>query len=63
MNPKSSLINKIDLIPYLDCSLESFKKEALKVNPDLTVFEISCKTGEGLEAWCDWLRDQVKTGK
>ena len=59
---KVLLINKIDLIPYLDCSLESFKKEALKVNPDLTVFEISCKTGEGLEAWCDWLRNQVKTG-
>ena len=58
---KVLLINKIDLIPYLDCSLESFKKEALKVNPDLTVFEISCKTGEGLEAWCNWLRDQVKT--
>ncbi|MCJ7809713.1 MAG: hydrogenase nickel incorporation protein HypB [Desulfobulbaceae bacterium] len=60
---KVLLINKIDLIPYLDCSLESFKKEALKVNPDLTVFEISCKTGEGLDAWCDWLRDQVKTRK
>ncbi len=58
---KVLLINKIDLIPYLDCSLESFKKEALKVNPDLTVFEISCKTGEGLEAWCNWLREQVKT--
>ena len=57
---KVLLINKIDLIPYLDCSLERFKEEALKVNPDLTVFEISCKTGEGLEAWCNWLKDQVK---
>ncbi len=57
---KVLLINKIDLIPYLDCSLESFKKEALKVNPDLTVFEISCKTGQGVQDWCDWLRNQVK---
>jgi hydrogenase nickel incorporation protein HypB len=58
---KVLLINKIDLIPYLDCSLESFKREALKVNPDLTIFEISCKTGEGVEDWCNWLRDQVNS--
>lgn len=56
------LINKIDLAPYLDCSVENMKKEALKVNPRLTVFEISCKTGEGLEAWYAWLKEAVKSG-
>jgi len=56
------LINKIDLAPYLDCSVENMKKEALKVNPRLTVFEISCKTGEGLEAWYSWLKEAVKSG-
>ncbi len=56
------LINKIDLAPYLDCSAENIKKEALKVNPRLTVFEISCKTGEGLEAWYSWLKEVVKSG-
>jgi hydrogenase nickel incorporation protein HypB len=54
------LINKTDLLPYLEVSLEQMKAEALKVNPKLTVFEVSCKTGEGLDAWYDWLRDQVK---
>ncbi|MBU0733397.1 MAG: hydrogenase nickel incorporation protein HypB [Proteobacteria bacterium] len=54
------LINKIDLLPYVDCSLEKIREEALKVNPRLRIFEISCKTEEGLEAWYDWLREEVK---
>lgn len=54
------LINKTDLLPYLDCKVEDIRREALKVNPDMTIFEVSCKTGEGLEAWFGWLRDQVK---
>ena len=57
---KVLLINKIDLIPYLDCNIENIKKEALKVNPHLTIFEISCKSGEGLETWYSWLRERVK---
>ena len=56
---KVLLINKIDLIPYLDCSVERIREEALKVNPRLAIFEVSCKTGEGLEAWYAWLRDEV----
>jgi len=55
------LINKIDLLPYVDCSLEKIRQESLKVNPGLTIFEISCKTGEGLNAWVDWLKEKVKT--
>lgn len=54
------LINKIDLLPYLDVSIDNIKKEALKVNPDLTLFDISCKTGEGLEAWYAWLKEKIK---
>ena len=54
------LINKIDLIPYLDVRLEDIRREALRVNPDITVFEVSTKTGEGLDGWFDWLRDRVK---
>jgi hydrogenase nickel incorporation protein HypB len=60
---KALLINKIDLIPYLDVSVEEIRAEALKVNPHLIVFEISCKTGEGLHDWCGWLREQVKGGR
>jgi hydrogenase nickel incorporation protein HypB len=54
------LINKIDLLPYVDCRVEKIKEVALKINPDLAIFEISCKTGEGLEAWYNWIRERVK---
>ena len=57
---KVLLINKIDLLPYVDCSVERIREESLKVNPDLTIFEISCKTGEGLGVWCDWLKGEIK---
>ena len=53
------LINKIDLLPYVDCSVEKIREEALKVNPRLEIFEVSCKTEEGLSAWYDWLKDKV----
>jgi hydrogenase nickel incorporation protein HypB len=56
---KVLLINKIDLLPYLEVSIEEIKAEALKVNPHLIIFEISCKTGEGLDAWYRWLREEV----
>ena len=57
---KVLLINKIDLLPYVDCSVERIREEALKVNPDLEIFEISCKTGEGVDAWCQWLKGELK---
>ncbi|MBL7224988.1 MAG: hydrogenase nickel incorporation protein HypB [Desulfobacteraceae bacterium] len=58
---KVLLINKIDLLPYVDCSVEKIKEETLKINPGMTIFEISCKTGEGLDAWYNWVREEVKT--
>lgn len=57
---KVLLINKIDLLPYVNCSLERIKADSLKINPDLTIFEISCKTGEGIDDWCNWLMENVK---
>lgn len=60
---KVLLINKIDLLPYLDCSLEKIKTEARKVNPRLEIFDISCKTGEGLEKWQAWLKAAVAQKK
>ncbi len=57
------LINKIDLLPYVDCSIEKIRKDALKINPDLTIFEVSCKTGEGLDSWFGWLREKAQTGR
>ena len=60
---KVLIINKIDLLPYLDCSLEKIRDEAMKVNPNLVVFEVSCKTGEGLEPWYSWLKTEIKAKK
>jgi hydrogenase nickel incorporation protein HypB len=57
---KVLLINKIDLLPYVDCNIDKIKEDSLKINPDMTIFEISCKTGEGLEEWYNWLREGVK---
>ena len=54
-NSSVLVINKIDLIPYADCNLNELKENALKINPYLRIFEISCKTGEGISQWCDWL--------
>ena len=49
------IVNKLDLLPYIDYDLEKVKRQALAVNPHLRIFEVSCRTGTGLEAWCDWL--------
>ncbi len=57
---KVLLINKTDLLPYVDCNIATIKREALKVNPHLIIFEISCRTGEGLDAWCNWLKETVR---
>lgn len=49
------IVNKVDLLPYLDFDLAAFRKLVTGLNPDVQVFEVSCKTGEGIEAWADWL--------
>jgi hydrogenase nickel incorporation protein HypB len=54
------LINKMDLLPYVDFKVERLKEYALKVNHHLSFFELSAKTGVGLENWFHWLTDQVK---
>jgi hydrogenase nickel incorporation protein HypB len=53
------LLNKIDLLPYLEFDMEHFQSDALKVNPGLTVMAISCKTGEGLNTWFSWIEERV----
>jgi hydrogenase nickel incorporation protein HypB len=53
------IINKIDLLDYVDFKVETVKKNALSINPDLKIFEISCKTGEGIEDWIKWLKEEL----
>lgn len=55
------LINKIDLLPYVDCDVANIRQTCAKLNPDQVVFEISCKTGQGVDAWVDWLVKWAKT--
>jgi len=50
------IINKMDLLPYLNFDLEKLKDYALKVNHHLEFFEVSATTGEGMEQWYDWLK-------
>lgn len=54
------LINKIDLLSFTNFDVSKAKRDALKIKPDLKIYEISCKTGEGLDGWYSWLREQVK---
>lgn len=53
------IINKIDLLDYVDFSLEAVKKNALSINPELKIFEISCKSGAGIDDWINWLKNQI----
>ena len=53
------IINKIDLIPYLNFELKKLKDYALQVNHHLEFFEVSATTGEGMEQWYEWLKNQL----
>jgi hydrogenase nickel incorporation protein HypB len=55
----AALINKIDLLPYLDLTIDTIEQSILQVHPAMPIFNISAKTGEGFEAWIAWLRQQV----
>lgn len=50
------VLNKIDLAPYTDVDISKIRKDALSLNPDLQIFEMSCRTGEGLPEWLGWLK-------
>jgi len=59
-NADLCLINKIDLLPYLDFDLEALKKSALSVNPDLFFIELSARDGRGFPSWLSWLEERKK---
>lgn len=54
------IINKIDVMPYFDFDMDKVREFAFKRNPNIELFPISAKTGEGVDAWCAWLEAQVK---
>jgi len=54
------IINKTDVLPYFDFDMEKVEQYAKMRNPRLQIFPVSAKTGEGIAAWTDWLKTQVK---
>jgi hydrogenase nickel incorporation protein HypB len=54
------VINKLDLLPYVSFRIDYFKKGIEALNPGVAQFELSCRTGEGLETWLDWLLQNVR---
>ncbi|CUS02964.2 Hydrogenase nickel incorporation protein HypB [Candidatus Promineifilum breve] len=53
------VINKIDLLPYVTFNMETFRRGVAALNPGLTTFPLSCRTGEGLAAWLEWVVAEV----
>jgi hydrogenase nickel incorporation protein HypB len=65
MFQKSSvlIINKIDLLPYVTCDVDKIKRVVRELNPQIEIFEVSCKTGEGIDQWLEWLKNQISSFK
>jgi len=53
------IINKIDLLPYVNIDIQKLKDYALQVNPNLQFFEVSATNGDGMEAWYEWLKTNI----
>ncbi len=60
---KVLLLNKIDLLPYLDFDVEKVKKVVKSLNNDIEIIPVSAKTGEGFDAWLEWIKNEVKKKK
>ncbi|MCX7983616.1 MAG: hydrogenase nickel incorporation protein HypB [Bacteroidetes bacterium] len=58
-NASILVINKVDLLPYVPSNIELLRANATKINPQLTIFEVSCSKGNGLDSWCSWLRQNI----
>ena len=54
------IINKIDLLQSVDFDIEKVKSTVLKLNPKIKIFTMSCKTGEGIDNWTNWIKSQLK---
>ncbi len=57
------ILSKIDLLPHLDFSLDEAIENARQINPKLKFIKLSCKTGEGMDEWIDWVQARMKDKK
>ena len=57
------IINKLDLLPYVEFDLAGFRRTIEGLNPKVKMFEVSCKTGDGIDAWCSWVSTETKSSQ
>ena len=57
------IVNKIDVMPYFDFDMDLLESRVRKLNKDITILPISAKTGEGVEAWTNWIKKELKMGR
>ncbi|TWH59031.1 hydrogenase nickel incorporation protein HypB [Desulfitobacterium sp. LBE] len=62
-NSKVAVLNKMDLLALVETDLDAMKKDIFNINPEIKIFEVSCRTGEGLQEWVQWLDEQVRQAK
>ncbi len=58
-NASVLIINKVDLLPYVNCDRAILRANALQINPALRIFETSCTTSAGIDEWCRWLQEKA----
>jgi hydrogenase nickel incorporation protein HypB len=54
------IVNKVDLLPHVDFDVAAFRRSITGLNPKVEIFQLSCKTGEGIEKWCSWILEQTE---
>lgn len=59
-NADAVVINKLDLLPYVDFDIPSFQNSIRGLNPKVKFFQVSCKSGAGIEDWCAWLLQELE---
>lgn len=56
------ILNKMDLAPYTNVDVSKIERDALSLNPEITIFKVSCRTGDGIRDWIEWLREKSRKG-
>jgi hydrogenase nickel incorporation protein HypB len=59
-NSAVAILNKMDLLNLTDVNMDNMKADILAINPEIKIFEVSCRQGVGLEEWCNWLLSNLK---
>lgn len=59
-NARAVVLNKMDLEGLTDVNMDQMKQDIRRINPDINIFEVSCRTGNGLKEWTSWLHQQVR---